>query len=39
VGPEEVARAVFQVMAKHVTGGKIEGVKHCLPAEFRSLWP
>ncbi len=39
VDPEEVARAVFQVMARHVTGGEIEGVKHCLPTELRSLWP
>jgi uncharacterized protein (DUF2267 family) len=39
VDPEEVARAVFQVLAKHVTAGEIEGVKHCLPSELRSLWP
>jgi uncharacterized protein (DUF2267 family) len=39
VDPERVARAVFQLVAKHVTAGEIEGVKHCLPAELRSLWP
>jgi uncharacterized protein (DUF2267 family) len=35
---EQVARAVFQVLAKHVTAGEIESVKHCLPTELRSLW-
>ena len=38
VDPEEVARAVFQVMEKHVTAGEIEGVKHCLPTELRAMW-
>jgi len=36
---EEVARAVFQVLARHVTDGEIEGVKHGLPMELCSLWP
>jgi len=39
VDPAKVARAVFQVLARHVTAGEIEGVKHCLPVELRSLWP
>jgi uncharacterized protein (DUF2267 family) len=39
VDPERVTRAVFQVLAKHVTGGEVEGVKRTLPAELRSLWP
>jgi uncharacterized protein (DUF2267 family) len=39
VDPEEVTRAVFQVLAKHVTAGEVESVKHCLPTELRSLWP
>jgi uncharacterized protein (DUF2267 family) len=38
VDPEEVVRAVFQVMTQHVTAGEIEGIKHCLPSELRSLW-
>ncbi len=38
VDPERVARAVFQVLSKHVTGGEIEGVKRSLPTEIRSLW-
>jgi uncharacterized protein (DUF2267 family) len=36
---EEIVRAVFRVLAKHVTAGEIEGVKHCLPEELRALWP
>jgi uncharacterized protein (DUF2267 family) len=39
VDPEQVTRAVFQVVAKHVTAGEIEDVKHMLPAEVRELWP
>jgi uncharacterized protein (DUF2267 family) len=39
VDPERVTRAVLQVLAKHVTAGEIEGVKHSLPTEIRSLWP
>jgi len=38
VRPEEVARAVFQVIAKHVTPGEIKHVKITLPSELRSLW-
>ncbi len=38
VDPERVVRAVFQVLSGHVTGGEVEGVKHSLPAELRSLW-
>jgi uncharacterized protein (DUF2267 family) len=39
VDPERVTRAVFQVLAKHVTAGEIESIKQSLPAELRSLWP
>jgi uncharacterized protein (DUF2267 family) len=38
INPEEVARAVFQVIAKHVTPGEIKHVKIALPSEIRSLW-
>jgi uncharacterized protein (DUF2267 family) len=38
VDPERVTRVVFQVLAKHVTAGEIEGVKRTLPSELRSLW-
>lgn len=37
--PEHVARAVFKVLAKHVSGGEIDHVKHALPRELRALWP
>jgi uncharacterized protein (DUF2267 family) len=36
--PEEVARAVFQVLMKHVSDGEIEKVKNALPFAIRSLW-
>jgi uncharacterized protein (DUF2267 family) len=36
--PEDVARAVFQVMAKHVSPGEIKHVKFALPGEIRTLW-
>jgi len=36
---EEVARAVFDVLAEHVTGGEMRGIQHVLPVELRSLLP
>jgi uncharacterized protein (DUF2267 family) len=36
--PELVARAVFRVLARHVTAGEIERIKHVLPGEIRALW-
>jgi uncharacterized protein (DUF2267 family) len=39
VDPERVARAVFAVLALHVTGGEIEDVKRQLPAEIREMFP
>jgi uncharacterized protein (DUF2267 family) len=39
VNPKEVAQAVFTVLARRVTEGEIEDVKHVLPPEIRSLWP
>ena len=39
VDPERVAHAVFTVLAKRVSAGEIEDVKHVLPAEIRELWP
>src|SRR6516164_10540951 len=39
VEPEEVTRAVFEVLTKHVTVGEVEAVKRCLPPELRQLWP
>jgi uncharacterized protein (DUF2267 family) len=37
--PEEVARAVFRVLARHVSHGEIEAVRRALPADLRALWP
>jgi len=36
--PEQVAQAVFQVLARHVTPGEIKHVKIILPHQIRSLW-
>ena len=36
--PEDVARAVFGVIARHVTLGEVNHVKFSLPGEIRSLW-
>jgi uncharacterized protein (DUF2267 family) len=38
VDPEDVTRAVFRVLARHVTAGEIDEVKQMLPAELRELW-
>ncbi|MER3415117.1 MAG: DUF2267 domain-containing protein [Gemmataceae bacterium] len=38
VDVEAIVRAVFQVMAKHITPGEIEDVQRMLPAEIRELW-
>jgi uncharacterized protein (DUF2267 family) len=38
VDPEDVTRTVFQVLAKHVTAGEVDEVKHMLPHEIRELW-
>jgi uncharacterized protein (DUF2267 family) len=37
--PEAVTRAVFRLLAQHVSTGEIEAIKHTLPAELRELWP
>jgi uncharacterized protein (DUF2267 family) len=36
---EPVARAVFRVVAEHVSRGEIEDVIQQLPADLRELWP
>jgi uncharacterized protein (DUF2267 family) len=38
VDPEQLTRAVFQLLARHVTTGEIAGVKRLLPPELCSLW-
>jgi uncharacterized protein (DUF2267 family) len=39
LGYERVARAVFAVLAKRVSAGEIEDIRHVLPAELQGLWP
>jgi len=39
VKPERIARAVFKVLAKHVSNGEIEDIKHILPRDLQNLWP
>ena len=36
---EDVARAVFAVIAHRVSEGEIEDVKHVIPEDIRDLWP
>ena len=38
IDPEEVTRAVLQVLAQHVSPGTIEHIQSALPADIRSLW-
>lgn len=35
----KIARAVFRVLARHVTSGEVEKIKHALPGGIRELWP
>lgn len=35
---EAVVRAVFNVLAKHITPGEVEKVKQSLPEDIRLLW-
>lgn len=35
---ELAVRAVFKILARHVTSGEIEQVKNQLPADVRALW-
>lgn len=36
---ERVTRAVFQVLAAHVSAGEIDDVRHLLSKDVRALWP
>lgn len=38
VHPEIIVRAVFRMLANHVSRGEIERVKNALPEEIRELW-
>lgn len=39
VNARQVTRAVFRVLAKHVSAGEIEDIKGILPKELKELWP
>jgi uncharacterized protein (DUF2267 family) len=39
VDGEEVARAVFKVLANHISVGEIQDILHALPKELQDLWP
>lgn len=39
IDAEEVARAVFALLKKHVSAGEIGDVEGSLPGEIRALWP
>jgi uncharacterized protein (DUF2267 family) len=36
--PEQIARGIFRVLARRISAGEIEDIKHLLPAELRELW-
>jgi uncharacterized protein (DUF2267 family) len=36
---EEIARAVFSVLADHISSGEMEDVRHLLPKPLQELWP
>ena len=39
VDGEEVARAVFRVLANYISAGEIEDIRHALPRQLNTLWP
>lgn len=39
IDAEQVARAVFQILARQVTAGEIRHVRRVLPHEIDALWP
>jgi uncharacterized protein (DUF2267 family) len=36
---EEVANAVFKVVASRISRGELEDIKHVMPKQLRGLWP
>jgi uncharacterized protein (DUF2267 family) len=39
VDVEQVTRAIFRVLCKHVSKGELEQIKAILPRELRHFWP
>jgi uncharacterized protein (DUF2267 family) len=39
VNPQQVARAVFRILVRHMSAGEIDDVKHVLPKGIKELWP
>jgi uncharacterized protein (DUF2267 family) len=39
IEPEDAARAVFQVLEKHITRGELDDILEELPLNIRALWP
>jgi uncharacterized protein (DUF2267 family) len=39
VDAEQVARAVFQVLAHAISAGELADIQHMLPKELNELWP
>jgi uncharacterized protein (DUF2267 family) len=39
IDAEQIVRGVFKVLAKRITEGEIEDIKHIMPPELRELWP
>jgi uncharacterized protein (DUF2267 family) len=39
IDAEDVTRAIFRVLAKHVSKGELDQVRALLPHELRDLWP
>jgi uncharacterized protein (DUF2267 family) len=39
IGADDAARAVFQVLDRHVSPGEIQDVVQTLPQDVRALWP
>jgi uncharacterized protein (DUF2267 family) len=39
VDAEEITRAIFRVLNKHISAGEIDQVRALLPRELREFWP
>ena len=39
VDGEEVARAVFKLLANYISAGEMQDIQHTLPKELHALWP